>query len=185
MSKNKSSISPAYLMAGMAMGVDFLSQFQKRIVANGGSPLLLHHMSLPGNAKMLDALAKIAIAQHFRVPRTELERRAAEASRAQFGDGHVESDKRFFWSILHLDKEYGIPCRTFGEDGTDEPMPIPKELREQIEDRPLVYPMIVNFEGELHVVVCLLDMTSPQVGDVINDLMGITVAPTKYFDLEH
>ncbi len=67
MRKNRSGISPGYLMAGMAMGVDFLSQFQKRIIANGGSPLLLHHMSLPVNAEKLDNLAKMAIEQHFQV----------------------------------------------------------------------------------------------------------------------
>ncbi len=84
-----------------------------------------------------------------------------------------------------MDKEYGIPCRTFGEDGTDEPAPIPQQLREQIEGRLRVYPMTVTFEGESNVVLCLLSMQTPNVGEAIDDLQGITIAPTKYFDLEH
>ena len=178
MSKYNSSA----LTSGMTMGVDFLSQFQKRIVANGGSPLLIHHMTLPASAEKLDKLAKLAVAQHFPVPRSEIEREAYEKSLEQYDRETAENDKYHWWDIVGLKHRYGIPSVVFG--GDDNPL-IPKEIKEQICGKVLPYPPIIIFEGENHILISILASPHPEIENAYGEIDIMSIAPAKYFDLEH
>jgi len=177
--------SPSDLMAGMTMGVDFLSKFQERIMANGGSPLLLRHMTLPDNASKLDELARFAISQHFPVPRSEIERRAYEESSRQFDYVEAfESDRHYLWGILDLTKDYGIPIDQMGDqNGTS----IPSEVRSQIEGKPLSYPLVIDMKGERYVVVALYleEEPNPIPGMIPKKVDTLFLSLVKYFDLEH
>jgi len=173
------------LMSGMAAGTEFLSQFYKRILANGGSPQLIHHMSLPASAEKLDELAKFAISQHFPVARSEIEKAAFDYAIKEFSNWEIaENDKRYCWGYAGLPENYGIPTIAMGEDYNG--IPIPIEVREQIEGKPLPYPLVVTLDSQQYVVVMLcLSGDDPEEGIVPGEIDHVFLALAKYFDLEH
>lgn len=169
-------------MSGMAAGTEFLSQFYKRILANGGSPQLIHHMTLPRSAERLDELAKFAVSQHFPVPRSELEKKAYEFALEEFGEELAENDQYLFWNYVDLDESYGIPVTVFGEGYNG--IAIPDGVRKQIEGKPLPYPLVVDMNNEKYVVVGLyLVGDDPEAGDIVGEIDHLYLAPAKYFDL--
>jgi len=182
---------PNCLTSGMTMAVDFLSQFHKRIVANDGSTLLIHHMTLPASAEKLDELAKFAVSQHFPVPRSELESRARKQASEEWDNPEVHEEvSRFFWDILDLEREYGIPTKRFGRkyfEGAERDGPIPNEVIKQLSSKIVKYPLILHFVDEPHVVVAINAGT--KVGDELRSFGDeddyVHLAPAKYFDLEH
>jgi hypothetical protein len=181
---------PGNLMAGMAMGVDFLSKFQKAIVASGGSPLLLRHMSLPANESKLVEVAVYAMSLHFPVPRSELERLAFEYSMEDNDDDETlaKSDCRYWWNCLDLESKYGIPVLTFWGDPIGGTPLIPDEVRAQLDGKPLTYPFVITWEGEKYVVVELAlggEYELPTTGVVPSSIAQMQVAEAKYFDLEN
>jgi hypothetical protein len=165
------------------MGIDFLVKFRDRIAANGGSPLLIHHMTLPKGEKLLDDLAKAAVAMRFPVPLTYIEGLAAAKSCEE--GGPVESDRHYFWAIIDIEKSLGIETIQLS-DGADPGPPIPQEIIDQIVGKPLPYPLIVIYRGEPYVVVALYsdDESEPNIGDVWKTVSSVGLAPAKYFDLE-
>jgi hypothetical protein len=187
-----SSFRPSELMAGMMAGTVFLSEFNKRLLANGGSPQLIHHMTSLVSAAKLDELAKFAVSQHFPVPRSAMEEQAQAASVHEFNSPEgVESDKRFCWDIGQALDRYGIPVVSFStypfSDGTqDRPcLPFPDEVCTQLEGVPIAYPLLLTYRGEPHVVVYSRDVL--KTGSVISpgSLDHLRIAPAKYFDLDN
>jgi len=176
--------SPSELTSGMTMGVEFLSKFQKAIVKNGGSPLLIWFMTLPKSEEKLDELARLAVAQHFPVPVSLIRRLTRERSKKKYDGRYVISDENFFWNILLLDELFGIPSICWSKD---EDQKVPDELEAQILNKALESPLMVDHAGEKYVVTCLISDGGAELlpGEVLTEgLYTLTIAPAKYFDLD-
>lgn len=181
---------PLAICAGMTLAVDFLSRFQSAIERQGGSPLMIRHMTLPQSAEKLEDLARMAVAMHFPVPRSEVERFVVtRGKREGFTDAEIASDKLFNWGLADLEERYGIPDIAFNNDESDEDYDsVPIEIVGQIVGKPIQSPLLVSYEGKQYLAIQVVGETAGNkfclsVGDVFKSLESITLSETRYFDL--
>jgi hypothetical protein len=175
----------------MALGVDFLSRFQSAIERQGGSPLMIRHMTLPQSAEKLEDLAQIAVGMHFPVPRSEVERFVvARGKKEGFTDAEIASDRLFNWGLADLEERYGVPGICFINDKSDEDSdPVPIEIVEQIVGKPLQSPLLVSYEGKQYIAIQIVGEGETAnnkfclaVGDIFESLESITLSEARYFD---
>lgn len=184
-----SKFDSSQLTSGMTMGINFISALTKKLVEHGGNPLLIHQLTLPSGEERLDAIAKTIVAMHFPILRSQIEATTLEIARHNYPDDpeYQESDSKYAWGLVELEKTYGIPEVEFGDHDQDDP-PIPDEVRKQILHKPLAYPLVIDYQGVPYVLTWLntgRTDSNPLPGQVLEYVDRIGMAEAKYFDLDN
>ncbi len=187
-----SKFEPQALCAGMRVGVEFLSQLSKALEKNGADIHMIRFMTLPQNAGKFEEWVKFGIKQLYPVPRSLIEEMVAEYLRNDPDEDseslieYMESDQTYWWDKIDLEATFGIPTVCIEE-------PLPHTIRGQILGVPLGKPHIVQYASEPHVVVHIYyeGNATPRGGRPLPGMVykdepsSLTLAPAKYFDLEH
>ncbi|MEK7551962.1 MAG: hypothetical protein AAB534_00950 [Patescibacteria group bacterium] len=179
-SKNSSSS----LVSGLGMAMVFIQALVNEIVRLGGFEEMLHFLTSERGKDIVTKLAQVIVDSPWRVPRTLIEKLAREKSAKEYEDA-AEYDSRFWWNILDLESTFKIPVIRF--DPSCGSPPPPEKILDQLRGKEICYPLIVEWEGEPHVVVSIGHGYDMEVGVKHPDDFGleyISLAPAKYFDLE-
>jgi len=149
---------------------------------------MLHSLSGEHGKAIVAQLAKLIVQSPWKVPRTLIEKLAVDMSRIASRD-HLEHDRRFLWDIIDLKRNFKIPVIAFSDNWQmDTITPIPQKLVRQLRNMEIEYPLMVAWNNEPHVVVRYSTESGEelQIGQRHDnlDLVGLSLAPAKYFDLE-
>jgi hypothetical protein len=162
-----------------------------KLVEHGGNTLLIRQLTLPSGAALLDQVAQHIASMYFPILRSEIEKRAAETSLKKGNEpDSARDDARYFWDTVGIEETYGIPVLSFSnlrEEYPELPV-IPAEITKQFPPtksfRELSYPLIVSYQGNQYIVVNIYDDYVKNAQDEL-EVGFISLAETKYFDLEH
>jgi hypothetical protein len=174
------------LVSGLGLGMKFLQLLMEAIVAQGGYEEMLHQLTTEHGKEILEKVAKLVVSSPWKVPRSLMEKLTAIECRQHTGDDPraIERESKYHWTYVGLEENFGIPVIYFDNQGFSHPYPnghppIPEELYAQLtEEKQKAYPLLVEWQGETHVVVDIVFHDLDKTDDCLS------IAPTKFFDLE-
>lgn len=187
---------PSLLVSGLGMGMAFLRALVDEVIKQGGFDEMIHALSLDTEQahETIRKLAKVIVKSKWRIPRSLMERLARSESAESSNTEHyppeavqclLEHDTKFWWNLVELEAKFGIPVISVG-DPLERGL-IPDSLSSQIMNKVVTYPLIVEWEGEPHVVVggtgdgWEILREGENCSKIPNHL---TLTPARYFDLE-
>lgn len=179
--------STSDLISGLGMAMSFLQRLVNEITKQGGYEEMLHVLSTDQGKTTLEEVAKVIVKAQWKVPRSLIERLAGEVSLQAFADGaYVEHDSYFSWETVGLEEQFGIPVVRFAGNNERGLAPIPTVIWEQLKTKEVTHPMILDFNGEPHVVVGVtIDGEGHwRIGELASGPYDtLSISPAKYFDL--
>ncbi|MDP2741253.1 MAG: hypothetical protein Q8O66_01015 [bacterium] len=165
----------------------------EEITAAGGFEETIHFLSMDMARPICKKIAEVIVKSDWRIPRSMMERLAAEQSIKNYGgNDFVEYDKRYQWcSVLDLCDCFTVPILRFGDlkvrPGKNI-LPLSEEILNQIVGKPAAYPMIVVWNHEPHVVVQIIELGDDiEEGKMVtesNRIFAVDIVPVKFFNLE-
>lgn len=171
----------ATMIQGLGLGMRFLTLLLEKIIEKGGYEEMLHFLTTDRGGDTLDKIAQLVVDSPWKIPRSLMEKLAAQESIMQNGCGdYTGYDSKYYWEPV-LD-HFGLEALCFNDhEGTKNP--IPDSIKQQLVGSNLSYPLLVNWDGEPQVVVQIVD--GPDLPeDKIGQLLVVNIVPAKYFDLE-
>ncbi|MEK7194629.1 MAG: hypothetical protein AAB660_03000 [Patescibacteria group bacterium] len=171
----------ALMVQGLGLAMEFLRRLIIRVVERGGYEEMIHFLTTERGDETIKQIADLIIRSPWRVPASLIQRLAAEQSRKEGGDEkYVERDRRFLW--VNVLQKLGVPILSFGY-GQDKP--ITDEIRSQLVNKILVYPMIVQYE-ESSMVMCDIAGDTDEgkliPEEVFSRDLALSLAPTEWID---
>ena len=147
---------------------------------------MLHFLTTDAGQANLDAVAELIVSQKWRVPKSLVMDLSRSESIADYGPGHEDIDRDFFWRLA-LDK-LGIPFLSFvPEDELSSESRRIAEVRDLFHGKTLVSGMPVGFEGEQYYLAGIgFDGREPASGETINmeDVIYVHLVPADFIDMD-
>lgn len=184
------------MVRGLSFANKLLLGLVEEIRKLGGSEEILHALTTPKYSEQIPQLAKMIVSLAWRNPEKLTQVRAlARILSEKNGRGDntfVENDEIFFWQLALRD--LGIPfLRLFADDdenayGAEYAYPLPKEVAEQLDGKPAVPALHIEWQGLDYIVVCMSydqRFQGPDLNETIDSrkIDSVCISLARNFDL--
>lgn len=170
----------ALMVQGLGLAIEFIRRLVAKVTERGGYEEMIHFLATERGEETLNQIADLIVTAPWRVPRSLIERLAAEVSIEQYGPKPEDQHPEDFWGYV-LENLLKVPVVSFvGESEI-----IPDEIKNQLLGHPLVQGSTIIHDGREYLLIGLdfisFGYTVKDASMFINGV--VTIVDPRFVDL--